>query len=295
MVPSMQDEHSIFDRNVWRKRRARAAAMFPTVNFLKVEAAERLVDRLDDIRRDFPLALDLGAHGGELAQSLAGRAGIETLIHADIAAAMLPGHGARVVCDEEWLPFGPGTFDAAFSVLGLHWANDLPGALIQLRQALKLDGLFLAILPGARTLQELRQCLADAELEMEGGISPRVSPFVEVRDAGGLLQRAGFALPVIDSDLLTVTYPNALRLMQELRAMGEANSLSSRRKSFSRRSTLLRAAALYQERFADAEGRIPATFELLTLTAWAPHASQQQPARRGSGKVNLMDYFNSKG
>jgi SAM-dependent methyltransferase len=291
----MQDDHSIFDRNVWRKRRTRAAATFSTVNFLKVEAAERLVDRLDDIRRDFPVAIDLGAHGGELAVALGDRTNITTLVHVDIAAAMLPGHGPRVVCDEEWLPFGTGTLDAAFSVLSLHWTNDLPGALIQLRQALKPDGLFLAILPGARTLQELRQCLADAELEMEGGISPRVSPFVEVRDAGGLLQRAGFALPVIDSDLLTVTYPNALTLMQELRAMGETNSLSARRKSLSRRGTLLRAAALYQERYADAEGRIPATFELLTLTAWAPHASQQQPARRGSGKVNLMDYFNSNG
>lgn len=287
----MQDERIIFDRMRRRKRRDSIAPHFEQVDFLAREAAERLVDRLEDIRRDFPRALDLGSHRGVLAEALGGRFGIETLLQTEASAAMLPERGLRVVCDEEWLPFAPASFDAAFSVLGLHWVNDLPGTLIQLRRALKPDGLFLAIVPGARTLHELRSCLADAELEIEGGISPRVSPFVEVRDAGGLLQRAGFALPVIDSDLLTVTYSSAFALMSELRRMGEANALLTRRRGFTRRATLLRAATLYQERHADAEGRIPATFELLTLTAWAPHASQQQPARRGSGKVNLAEVF----
>jgi SAM-dependent methyltransferase len=287
----MQDERNIFDRPLWRARRQRRAPGFGAVDFLVREASERLADRLDDLTHRFPNALALGAHQGILAEALAGRGGIAQLVQADAAPAMLPPTGLRLVADEEWLPFGEGTFDAVFSAFYLHWVNDLPGALIQLRRALKPDGLFLAIVPGARTLQELRACLADAELEIEGGISPRVSPFVEVRDAGGLLQRAGFALPVIDSDLLTVTYPDALTLMGELRAMGETNALTARRRTLSRRATLLRAAALYQERYADAEGRIPATFELLTLTAWAPHASQQQPARRGSGQTSLMDYF----
>ena len=291
----MQDERIIFDRPLRRKRRERAAAHFHAVDFLAREAAERLADRLADIRRVFPVALDLGSHRGLMAEVLAGRFGVETLVQADSALPMLPEQGLRVACDEEWLPFAEGSFDAVLSPLGLHWVNDLPGALIQLRRALKPDGLFLAVVPGARTLQELRSCLADAELEVEGGISPRVSPFVEVRDAGGVLQRAGFALPVIDSDLLTVTYSSPLALLKELRQMGEANALLTRRRGFTRRTTLLRAMTLYHERHADAEGRIPATFELLTLTAWAPHVSQQQPARRGSGKTNLIDYFKSGG
>jgi SAM-dependent methyltransferase len=288
-----QDERIIFDRVCWRKRRARTAVGFGTVNFMKMEAAERLAERLEDISRRFPTALDLGCHQGELARALAGRGGIETLVQAEITPEFLPSEGVRVVCDDEWLPFGAETFDAVFSVLSLHWTNDLPGALIQARRALKPDGLFMAILPGARTLQELRQCLADAECEVEGGISPRVSPFVEVRDAGGLLQRAGFALPVIDSELVRISYPHALALMHELRAMGETNALMSRRRHFSRRATLLRAVELYQERYANEEGRVEATVELITLTGWAPHASQQQPARRGSGKVNLGDALKS--
>lgn len=289
----MQDERNIFDRPCWRMRRQRKASSFHRVDFLVREASERLADRLDDLTHRFPLTLALGAHQGRVADAVVGRGGIAQLIQLDIASNMLSPLAPQLVADEEWLPFRAGVFDAVLSAFYLHWTNDLPGALIQLRHVLKPDGLFLAVIPGARTLQELRACLADAELETEGGISPRVSPFVEVRDAGGLLQRAGFALPVIDSDLLTVTYPDALTLMHELRLMGETNALTARRRDFTRRTTLLRAAMLYQERYADAEGRIPATFELLTLTAWAPHSSQQRPARRGSGKTSLGDYLNT--
>ncbi|MBY0354797.1 MAG: methyltransferase domain-containing protein [Rickettsiales bacterium] len=287
----MQDDHSIFERDLWRKRRQRASAVFANVAYLKDEAAQRIIERLDDIKRDFPLVLDMGSHQGALAQLLSGRAGIQHIVQMDHCLSMLPAKGLRVQADEEWLPFAAESLDAAFSAMSLHWVNDLPGALIQLRRALKPDGLFMAILPGARTLHELRTCLADAELACEGGISPRISPFVEVRDAGGLLQRAGFALPVVDSDIVQVTYPNAWALMQELRQMGESNALRSRRRQFTRRETLLHAMELYHARHQDAEGRITASFEFITLTAWSPHISQQKPARRGSATIGLHDFF----
>lgn len=289
----MQENHIIFDRPRWRKRRQRAARDFAAVNYLAQEAAERLADRVQDMTRDFPVALAIGAPQGVLKNALGDCRVIGQLIEADDSPAMLSGAGPHLVCDPEWLPVAPNSVDAVFSLLHLQWINDLPGALIQIRQALKPDGLFLGILPGARTLQELRHCLADAELEIAGGISPRVSPFVEVRDAGALLQRAGFALPVVDSDLVHVSYPNVWVLMQELRAMGETNALMQRPRHFTRRSIFVRAAELYTARHGDAEGRITATVEFVTLTAWAPHSSQQQPARRGSGKVLLGDYFNT--
>jgi SAM-dependent methyltransferase len=195
--------------------------------------------------------------------------------------------GLRVVADEEFLPFAAGTFDLVASCLSLHWVNDLPGALIQLRHALRPDGLLLVSLLGGETLHELRAALLEAEAEVTGGAAPRVSPFADVRDAGSLLQRAGFALPVVDADTITVSYPNALALMRDLRAMGEANALAERRRGFSRRGVLLRAAARYEERFADATGRVPATFKIITLTAWAPHEAQPKPLRPGSAAARL--------
>ena len=291
----------VFDRRAVRAHRERAARRFADHDFLFREAAERLAERLDDVARVFPRALDLGARTGVLAPLLSSRAGIETLIHCDLSPAMMRAARARpcakegprravVVADEEFLPFAEGSFDLIVSCLSLHWTNDLPGALLQARRALKPDGLFLATLLGGETLVELRQALLDAELAETGGAGPRVSPFADLRDAAALLQRAGFALPVADSDTITVEYENALDLMRDLRGMGEANAVVERRKDFSRRSTLLRAAALYEDRFGrEGTGRMPATFQILTLTAWAPAADQPKPLKPGSAKLRLAE------
>jgi SAM-dependent methyltransferase len=289
---TVPEQARIFDRRLLRQRRGRAAADFHAHDFLLNEIAERIADRLSDIARTFPLALDLGARDGILARTLNGRGGIETLIQSDGSltnATRTRQAGPVLVADEETLPFAPQCFDAILSNLSLHWANDLPGALAQIRNSLKPDGLFLAALFGAGTLQELRAVLMEAELAETGGASPRISPFADLRDAAGLLQRAGFALPVADLDTVTVTYGDFFALLRDLRGMGEANALIDRLKRPTRRSVFARAAALYQERFADPEGRLKATFQVLFLTGWAPHESQQQPARRGSGKTSLKD------
>ncbi|MEO3427226.1 methyltransferase domain-containing protein [Pelagibius sp. CAU 1746] len=290
------DIPEIFDRRCLRRHRERAAGAIAEHDFLIREVAERLLDRLQDIRRSFPLALDLGCHHGVVAELLAehpaGLGGIETLVQADLSPAMARLAGARapaLAADEEALPFAAGSLDLVLSVLSLHWVNDLPGTLLQIARVLKPDGLFLAAMIGGESLKELRAALLQAESEVEGGASPRVSPFADLRDLGGLLQRAGFALPVADVDSITVTYPSALKLMGDLRGMGESGADRNRRRGFSRRETLLRAAALYQERHADSEGRIPATFDILYLTGWTPHASQQRPLAPGSAKVRLAE------
>ena len=284
----------IFDRGLLRRHRARAARIGAEPKLL-AEASERLADRLDDIRRSFPLALDLGCRDGALKRRLGARGGIATLIQSDIAPEMAAAAGPpSLAADEEFLPFGAETFDLVLSCLSLHWVNDLPGALLQIRHALKPDGLFLAALLGGETLKELRQVLLEAELEVEGGGSPRVSPFADLRDLGGLLQRAGFALPVADLDSISLTYDNAFALMQDLRALGETNAVAEQRRHASRRETLLRAAALYQDRFARPDGRIPASFQVLYLTGWAPHASQQQPLRPGSARGRLAEALDSE-
>lgn len=290
-----------FDRRTVRAHRDRAAAGFADHDFLLREVGHRLVERLEDIRRTFPRVLDLGCHDGGLRELLAGKAGSELLVQADVSARMTArahtaaSHQAlQVVADEEALPFAPASFDLAISNLSLHWVNDLPGALLQIRQMLKPDGLLLAALLGGETLFELRQCLMEAELVGEGGLSPRISPFAEVRDMGNLLSRAGFALPVADCDTITVTYQNALALMHDLRGMGESNAVAERRKTFSRRNTLLEAASLYHERFADREGRITATFQVIYLGGWAPHPSQQKPLRPGSAARRLADALDTE-
>lgn len=284
-----------FDRATVRAHRERAAAGFNEHDFLFNEVGERLIERLGDIKRDFPRVLDLGAHDGAMAGLLGDRAGAELIVQADVSPAMtrLARAKARpalhLVGDEEALPFAPASFDLAVSNLSLHWVNDLPGALLQLRQALKPDGLLLAAMLGGETLFELRQCLMEAELAQEGGISPRVSPYAEVRDMGNLLSRAGFALPVADCDTIAVTYANGLALMRDLRGMGESNAVSERRKTLSRRATLLHAAALYDKKFARSDGRIVATFQVIYLSGWAPHPSQQKPLKPGSAAQRLAD------
>jgi len=282
----------IFDRALLRRRRDRAAARGTDADhdFLFREAGERLSDRLDDVTRRFPMALDLGCRDGGLARLLQGRGGIETLVQADLSAAMLRRarrHGPVVQLDDEALPFRAEAFDLILANLGLHWANDLPGVLLQIRHSLKPDGLFLGAMFGVGTLQELRTVLMEAEIAETGGGSARVSPFADLRDAAGLLQRAGFALPVADLETVTVTYPDLPALLQDLRGMGESNLLLARLKRPTRRAVLAHAAALYRERFSDTDGRLVATFRLIFITGWAPHDSQQQPARRGSGKIDL--------
>ena len=287
----------VFDRRLLRVKRDRAAGSFPNHNFLKKEAAERLADRLSDITRSFPLALDLGCHCGELAQVMKDRGGVQTLIQADMSEAMVrQATGQRVVCDEEWLPFADNTFDAVFSVMSLHWVNDLPGTLVQIRRVLKPDGLFLAVLPGGQTLQELRESLLVTTLGIHGGAMAHVAPFIDVRDGGALLQRAGYALPVVDSDFITVTYRDAFKLMYDLRGMGETNMLHDQPRQMGRRDIMITAANDYQRNYEREEDkRIPATFELVFLTGWKPDASQPQPAKRGSGQVSLTKVLGDSG
>ena len=233
----------VFDRTVLRQRRERAARAWDGHAFLKREIAERLVERLDDVRRSFPLALDLGCHGDEVATALGGRFSVGHLVRSDLGQAFAArAGGPAVVADEEALPFAVASFDLVLSAMGLHWVNDLPGTLIQIGRILKPDGLFLGAMLGGGTLWQLRQALAAAESEIEGGLSPRVSPFADLRDAAGLLQRAGFALPVADGETIDVEYENALALMRDLGAMGEGNLVLERRRGMAHRATLLRAA-----------------------------------------------------
>jgi SAM-dependent methyltransferase len=260
----------MFDRRAWRLHRDRAARG-GCVDFLHTEVADRLTDRLDDVPRQFRVALDLGAHNGALLHALERRPGIERVVAIDPSLAFLARvDGMRVAGDPDLVPFGDGSFDLVVSALALHWAGDLPGALIQLRRALKPGGLLLAAMLGGSTLVELRTVLLEAELIEEGGASPRVSPAADLADVAALLLRTGFAMPVADAEKITVTYRDALALMRDLRGMGETNALAARRRTPLRRATLARAAALYAERFGLPDGRVPATFEILFLTGWAP-------------------------
>jgi SAM-dependent methyltransferase len=283
----------LFDRTLHRKRLDRAASGFGGADFLQRRAALDLVERLEVIMRDFPRAVDLSARSGAFRVALtespaAERIGV--LIESDLSAAMLAGRdGPRVALDEESLPFAAESLDLVVSTLGLHWTNDVVGALVQIRRALKPDGLFLGALLGGSTLTELRQALTDAESEILGGAGSRVSPFADSRDAAGLLQRAGFALPVADVDRVSVSYEHPLKLMADLRQMGETNVLADRHPRALTRGLLARASEIYAQRFAGPDGRVTATFEIVTLTGWAPHASQPQPLKPGSAKVRLAD------
>ncbi|MGD0026941.1 MAG: methyltransferase domain-containing protein [Xanthobacteraceae bacterium] len=287
----------IFDRALVRRRRRRAAALGPAT-FLLDRVASDLAERLVAVLRRFDLAVDLGTPGEAVSEALA-RIGSVGMI---VTAAAAPDHGATrarkaerlVVADEEALPFRDGSLDLVVSALALQFVNDLPGVLVQIRRALKPDGLFLAALLGGETLTELRQCFAAAESDIEGGASPRVAPFADLRELGALLQRAGFALPVIDTDRLTVRYDSAFGLMHDLRRMGATNALNARRRTPLRRTTLMRMAELYARRFADDDGRLRATFEIVWLSGWAPHPSQQQPLRRGAAKARLADALGTR-
>ncbi|MBW8270388.1 methyltransferase domain-containing protein [Caldovatus aquaticus] len=275
----------IFDRRLVRLRRDRAAATVARVAPILDAAAERLLDRLDDVTRRFARALDLGGRGA-VAPRLRAR-GIPFVVSADLSARMAGRAGElAVAADEEWLPFAPGSFDLIVACLSLHWVNDLPGALLQIRRALVPDGLFLAALPGLGTLQPLRVALAEAEAELRGGLAPRVSPFPELRDAAHLLQRAGFALPVADVEELTLRYRSAAALFADLRAAGETSAVRARDPRTPPRALFPLAAARLP---AEADGSLAMPLPLVMLTGWAPHESQQKPARPGSAQVRLAD------
>jgi SAM-dependent methyltransferase len=283
----------IFDRHLLRARLRRAAALGPAT-FLIDRVAEDLADRLATVLRRFALALDLGTPTDAVRRALAASGKAETIIAAEALAEAAPAGGLAVAADEEALAFADGAVDLVVSALALQFVNDLPGTLIQIRRALKPDGLFLAALTGGDTLAELRAAFAAAEAEIEDGVSPRVAPFADLRDLGALLQRAGFALPVTDVDRLTVRYASPFALMQDLRRMGATNVLAERRRRPLRRATLARMAEIYRERFADPDGRVRATFEVVWLSGWAPHDSQQQPLQPGSAQHRLADALGTR-
>jgi SAM-dependent methyltransferase len=282
---TMSPGPNVFDRRLLRVRRRRARLQTPAT-FLLDHVATDLDERLSTVLRKFDVAVDLGTPADAVRRVLVANRNIGTVI-----AAGLDGDrdGLHVTADEEALPFAEGSLDLVVSALALQFVNDLPGTLIQIRRALKPDGLFLAALAGGDSLTELRSAFAAAESEIEGGISPRVAPFADVREAGNLLQRAGFALPVVDSERLTVRYDSVFTLMRDLRRMGATNILRERRRKPLRRTTLARAASVYAERFSDPDGRVRATFEIIWLSGWSPHESQQKPLKPGSASQRLAD------
>ncbi len=280
----------IFDRALLERRRTRAAKTASAHDFLLARIGEDFVERLSVVQRSFPVIADIGAHHGGLGRALHQTAGLERLISLENTPELLQQcAGERVLGHAEALPFADASLELAVSALSLHLVNDLPGALVQIRRALKPDGLLMVSLLGGTTLHELRTAWLAAEEELTGGASPRVAPFADVRDLGGLLQRAGFALPVVDSDTLTATYASPLAVMREIKAMGASNMLHERSRRPVSRRLLVRAGEIYSHRFALPNGRVPATFEIITLTAWVPHESQPKPLRPGSATARLAD------
>ncbi len=281
MNASSADLPRLFDRALLRDRQSRAARQGAEA-FLLDRVAEDMAERQQVVLREFNDGIDLGTPGDQVRAAL-------TRNVRQLRAAALP------VSDTEPLALASASLDLVVSALALQFVNDLPGVLAQIRRALKPDGLFLAAMIGGETLTELRQSFAAAEAEVEGGVSPRVAPFADLRDLGGLLQRAGFALPVTDVDRTVVRYDNAFALMQDLRRMGATNVLNERRRTPSRRATFVRMAQVYAERFADPDGRIRATFDIVWMSGWAPHDSQQKPVKPGSAKMSLADAVKKAG
>ncbi len=283
-----------FNRSLVAKHRDRAAARFGQVSFLKDRAIEDICDRIAIINRSFDRGIDVGSHGGFLAAAMKQRPDIEQkigfLAQCDVSPAMMAGAPEfGFVGDEEHLPLAEKSLDLFVSALSLHWVNDVPGFLAQARLALRPDGLFLGSFLGGRTLQELRAVFVQAETDLGREPGPRVSPFADAQDGAQLLQRAGFALPVADSDVVTVRYDSVFGLFRDLKAMGETASFGGQSGKPLTRTIIARAADLYAEKFADPDGRIRATFEIITLTGWSPHESQQKPLRPGSAKMRLAE------
>jgi SAM-dependent methyltransferase len=270
--PPQSGPPRLFDRDLHRKRLDRAARGYAQADFLKRRAAQDVAWRLEPIMRNFGVAVDLAARTGVFRDALAesdAAARVDLLIEADLSPAMLAGRaGPRLVADEERLPFADQSLGLVVSTLALHWTNDVVGTLIQIRRALRPDGLFIGAFLGGATLTELRQSLTAAEVEILGGAGSRVSPFADAADAAGLLQRAGFVQPVADIDRVSVTYAHPLKLLADLRQMGETSVLAERHPRPLTRTLLARACEIYAERFAAPDGRVSATFEIITLTGW---------------------------
>jgi SAM-dependent methyltransferase len=297
MADGVMPAPQIFDRSLVRRRRLRAITLGPA-HFLLDRVAEDFAERLAAVRRRFDVAIDLGTPGTSVRLTLSKLGSVGTIIAANAMPESRPPQAEkterRIAADEEALPFRDASLDLVVSALSLQFINDLPGVLVQIRRALKPDGLLIAALVGGDTLTELRQSFAAAESEIESGASPRVAPFVDVRTLGDLSQRAGFALPVTDSDRYTLRYGSVFELMHDLRRMGATNTLLARRRTPLRRATLMRMAEIYAQRFADPDGRVRATFEIVWLSAWAPHPSQQQPLKPGSAKARLADALSTQ-
>ncbi len=284
---------TVFDRALLRQRRDRAAAQFTEFDFLFRAVGAQLADRLATVRRELPVILDIGAGTSTLGSVLQQRPGTVQTIAMDLSPAMAArcGDSAILVADEELLPLAPHSLDAVVANLSLHWVNDLPGALVQIRQALKPDGVFVAALMGGESLRELRASLMEAETTVRGGVAPRVSPLIDMQDMAGLMQRAGFALPVVDRDTLRVDYSSPFRLMHDLRGMAAANATHNRDRRPVPRRMMIEAARVYAEKFAVPErpDHVTASFEIIYVIGWAPAASQPQPLKPGSATVRLAD------
>jgi SAM-dependent methyltransferase len=289
----MSSGPQIFDRSLLRARQTRARALGPAT-FLLDRVAGELGERLSAVLRRFDIGVDLGTPTDVVRRALAASGKVGTIIAAEFGATTLDRSFLRAAADEELLPFADGSLDLVTSALALQFVNDLPGTLIQIRRALKPDGLLLAALVGGDSLAELREAIAAAESEIEEGVSPHIAPFADVRELGALLQRAGFALPVIDNERLIVRYDSVLALMHDLRRMGATNVLHERRRKPLKRTTLERMADIYSRRFSDADGRLRASFEIIWLSAWAPHESQQKPLKPGSAAQRLADALGTR-
>ncbi|MDX1922547.1 MAG: methyltransferase domain-containing protein [Alphaproteobacteria bacterium] len=296
---------ALFNRQRLRQNRLRARANFADHNVLFEEVTMQLLDRLQGINRSFNRILDLGSRNFSLSKSLSKQDASRFIVHCPTlpdVKKLLPHHVC--VADEEWLPFRDASFDLIISNLNLHWANDLPGALIQMRRALKPDGFFLSALFGGETLRELRECLYEAEMQLRGGVSQHISPFADIQDCGSLLQRAGFTLPVVDKERFTLTYQNSFQLMRELRGMGESNILNSRDKRFMPSELFIEADRIYRNRYATKSEsgksengpseKIDATFDIIFIAGWAPHDNQQKPLKPGEAQSRLAKALNTQ-
>lgn len=296
----MSTPPQIFDRNLLSRRLGRAAKGFAQVpfsqaRFLKDRMVADQLETLSAVNRRFDNVLDIGARDGAFAAEAMQTGQFGSIVSADPSAQMLSAAPEpKVQLDDEVLPFDEDHFDLIVSSQSFHAVNDLPGVLVQVCRALKPDGLFIGAMFGGETLIELRQCLMEAELEVRGGYGPRISPFAEGADLIDLLKRTGFAMPVVDSDRVSVSYDNPLRLMADLRAMGETNILYDRPRKGLNKAIVARLCELYAQRFSDDEGRITATFEIITLSGWKPHESQQKPLKPGSAKMRLADAVGGK-
>ena len=286
-ISDLTSPAAVFDRCRVRRNRERSQKNFKEHSFLFDWAAQEMKDRLAFINRSFSSVLQIGGHTMRALEDNEQMVGFTAVM--DCASFSPKDKRLFVQAEEDFFPFGAGTLDLVLGAMTLHTVNDLPGALIQIRRSLKPDGLFLAAFFGGETLYELRDVLIESEAQTRGGISPRVFPFADKQQAGALLQRAGFALPVVDSEIITVTYPNLFRLMRDLRGMGEGNALRLRDKSFPGKTFFRKAEDLYRQRYSDPDGRIRASFEILFMIGWAPHESQQKPLRPGSAETSLAE------